>query len=161
MSRSSTRLVIQITLIIVGYYLLAADGGAGRRRDVAARARGVSRARGGRVVGGPPGRPGEMHTPAPEVHIDNLLLTIVVGVTAFAVADLVLARLDPGQFVDLQTKTDALYFALTTLATVGFGDIHAKGQLARLLVIAQMLFNVVVLAAAFRVLAGAARARRG
>ena len=103
----------------------------------------------------------EMHTPAPEVHIDNLLLTIVVGVTAFAVADLVLARLDPGQFVDLQTKTDALYFALTTLVTVGFGDIHAKGQLARLLVIAQMLFNVVVLAAAFRVLAGAARARRG
>ena len=50
---------------------------------------------------------------------------------------------------------------LAGLATVGFGDIHAKGQLARLLVIAQMLFNVVVLAAAFRVLAGAARARRG
>lgn len=68
------------------------------------------------------------------------------------------------QFVGLATKTDALYyFALTTLTMVGFGDVHAAGQLARALVIVQLLFNVVVLASAARVLSRgiAARTRTG
>ena len=86
------------------------------------------------------------------MRVDSLLLTVVVGVTAFAVADLVFARADPSQFVGLETTTDALYFALTMLTAVGFGDIHVEGQPARLLVIAH------------RGLPGArdaARARRG
>ena len=62
------------------------------------------------------------------------------------------ARSGPLEFVGLETKTDALYFALTTLATVGFGDVHAEGQIARVLLIAQMIFNVAVLTRAAQVL---------
>ena len=90
MSRSSTRLAVQITLIIVGYYLLplteVLDGAVVWLRVLAGLAvlavvaLWVSR----QVVR-------EMQTLAPDVHVDNLLLTIVVGVTAFAGADLVLA----------------------------------------------------------------------
>jgi voltage-gated potassium channel len=76
---------------------------------------------------------------------DELVLAAVVGVAVFALADLVVATTVPGQFVDLRTKTDALYFALTTLITIGCGDIHAQGQLARVLLIGQMLFNAIVL----------------
>ena len=83
---------------------------------------------------------------------ERLVLAVVLGVTVFAVADFVVARAGPGQFVGLETKTDALYFALTTLTTVGFGDVYAAGQVARALVVVQLLFNVVVLASAARVL---------
>jgi Ion channel len=53
-----------------------------------------------------------------------------------------------GEFEGLATRIDALYFALTTLFTVGYGDIHPVGQLARALVSVQMVLNVGVLALA-------------
>jgi voltage-gated potassium channel len=90
----------------------------------------------------------EVRADAHEVHLDRLLLTVVGGVLLFALADFVVARTGPGQFSGLETKTDALYFALTTVTTVGYGDIHAVAQLARALVIAQMLFNLLVVASA-------------
>jgi voltage-gated potassium channel len=92
----------------------------------------------------------------------GLLTAIVVGVTFFALADYTTAVSDPDQFVDLETKTDGLYFALATLTTVGYGDVHAAGQIARGVVAVQLLFNVVVVATAASVLARqvGARARR-
>lgn len=61
------------------------------------------------------------------------------------------------QFKGLDTRIDALYFTVTTLSTVGFGDITATGQAARLVVIVQILFNLVFLGVAVRVFIGAAR----
>ena len=53
----------------------------------------------------------------------------------------------PGQFVGLDTRVDALYFALTTqTTTVGYGDVHAQGQTARILVGVQMVFSIGVIA---------------
>lgn len=87
-----------------------------------------------------------------EIRLDPLLLAAVAGVICFALADYAIARHDETQFAGLRTRTDALYFAVTTLATVGFGDVHAQGQLARQVVTVQMVFNLVVLAGAARVL---------
>jgi voltage-gated potassium channel len=92
----------------------------------------------------------QISAPDDAVRMDELVLATVVGVAVFALADLVVATVAPNQFVDLRTKTDALYFALTTLITIGYGDIHAQGQLARALLIVQMLFNVIVVATATR-----------
>jgi voltage-gated potassium channel len=97
---------------------------------------------------------------AAEVNQDRLLLLVVVGLLFFALVDLVVARAGPSAFVGLETKTDALYFALTTLATVGFGDVHAEGQVARVLLIIQMIFNVVVLTRAAQVLLASSAVRR-
>jgi hypothetical protein len=95
----------------------------------------------------------------------GLVTAIVGGVAFFALADYIMAISDPGQFTGLATKTDALYFALTTLTTVGYGDVHAAGQLARGLVVVQLLFNVAVIATGATVLSrqiGArVRERRG
>ena len=52
----------------------------------------------------------------------------------------------PSQIAGLHTRLDSLYFATTTLATVGTGDVHAAGQVARALVLVQMIFNVVFVA---------------
>jgi voltage-gated potassium channel len=84
--------------------------------------------------------------------LGRLLIALVVGVLVFALADYSVARSGDGQFVGLETRTDALYFALATLGTVGFGDVHAAGQLARVVVSLQMVFDVAVLATAAQVL---------
>jgi voltage-gated potassium channel len=87
-----------------------------------------------------------------EASLANLYLALVAGVAFFALADYITAVSDPGQFVDLRTKTDALYFALATLTTVGYGDVHAQGQLARGVVAVQLVFNLVVIATGASVL---------
>jgi len=60
----------------------------------------------------------------------------------------VMSERSTAQIVGLDTRLDALYFTMTTLLTIGFGDIHATGQAARALVLVQMVFNVVIIATA-------------
>ncbi len=81
------------------------------------------------------------------VRADSLILLIFVIVPLFSIGYFALDRAASGQFAELSTKTDALYFTLSTLATVGFGDVHATGQLARVLVMIQMVFDLVFVAA--------------
>ena len=50
----------------------------------------------------------------------------------------------------MHTRVDALYFTLATMATVGYGDIHAEGQVARAMVCAVIAFDVVVVASLVR-----------
>jgi len=90
--------------------------------------------------------------------VRGLIILLCLTVLFFAYADRTLAEL-PGQFDDLHTKTDALYFNVSTVATVGFGDVHAAGQLARAAVTMQIIFNLVFLGAAVGVISGMVRAR--
>ena len=93
-----------------------------------------------------------------ETRLLGLIVLLVVSVLFFAEAFYLLAR-EPGQFAGLRTKTDALYFTVSTLATVGFGDVHAAGQLARAAVTAQIVFDLVFLGTAAAVLTRLLRAR--
>ena len=77
------------------------------------------------------------------VRIEGLLFLVYVVVPVFALGYFGLEKADPDQFAELATKTDSLYFTVSTLATVGYGDVHATGQLARLVVIIQIAFNLV------------------
>jgi voltage-gated potassium channel len=61
-----------------------------------------------------------------------------------------------GQMDGVDNRTDALYFSVTVVSTVGFGDIHAVGNAARLFVTAHMLFNLIYLGTALRVITQAA-----
>lgn len=58
-----------------------------------------------------------------------------------------------------RSLADALYFTLATLATVGYGDVHAVGQAARIAVTGQILFNLVFVGVAVAVLGSAVRHR--
>ncbi|MGB5953496.1 MAG: ion channel [Ornithinimicrobium sp.] len=77
----------------------------------------------------------------------GLALLLILVLVTFALAYFVLEANRPGQFVGLETRTDALYFTMTTLTTTGFGEIHAAARFSRLLVTAQMFFDLVFLAA--------------
>jgi hypothetical protein len=89
--------------------------------------------------------------------VDGLVAVVVAVVLGFALAFYVLEDRNPGQVPGLETRVDALYFAMTTLFTVGYGDIHAQGQVARVMVIIQMIFNVVFIASAASVLSSKVR----
>ena len=49
----------------------------------------------------------------------------------------------------------ALFFTVTVFATVGFGDITATSQVARVVVIAQMILDLLVLGLVVKVFLGA------
>ena len=95
-----------------------------------------------------------------QARIRGLVLLLAVSVLFFSYADEAVATL-PRQFVSLADKTDALYFNISTLATVGFGDVHAVGQLARAAVTVQIVFNLVFLGTAVTMISGFFRARAG
>ena len=96
---------------------------------------------------------------APGVRLDVVVLVVFVVVPLFSLGYYAIEQGDASQFADLGTKTDALYFTLSTLATVGFGDVHATGQLARALVSVQIVFDLVFVAALVSVLTAHLRAR--
>jgi voltage-gated potassium channel len=93
-----------------------------------------------------------------EARIRGLVLLLTATILFFSWADESVARL-PDQFVSLSTKTDALYFNVSTLATVGFGDVHPVGQLARAAVTLQIVFNLIFLGTAASVISGFFRHR--
>jgi voltage-gated potassium channel len=89
----------------------------------------------------------------PDAPLGGLLAGLVAGLLFFALLDYIVAIHAPDQFVDLHTRIDALYFALATLATIGYGDVHPDGQLARGIVCVQIVFDVAVVATAGSMLA--------
>ncbi|MCF2525964.1 potassium channel family protein [Yinghuangia soli] len=102
-----------------------------------------------------------MREPADSVsaRAEGLLLTVMVSLAFFATVYFRLSQ-DSGQFDGLETKTDGLYFTLVTTATVGYGDIHATGQAARIAVMVHIVFNLVFLGAAGSVALARIKQRR-
>ena len=85
-----------------------------------------------------------------------LALTVPLFLLLFASAYFVMARASPANFSTHQlTRTDALYFTVTIFSTVGFGDITAVSQSARLVVTAQMILDLLVLGLGIRAFVGA------
>lgn len=78
--------------------------------------------------------------------VARLVLILVAAVATLALGFYSTASM-PGQFTGLSTRTDALYFTVITMTTIGYGDIHPTGQLARALVIGAVVFQVGFIAA--------------
>lgn len=82
----------------------------------------------------------------------QLLVMLIVGFASIYYA----MNRDGSQLDGLETRVDAAYFTVTTLATVGFGDLVPATQAARAVVTAQVVFDLVFLGVAVRVFAKAA-----
>jgi voltage-gated potassium channel len=78
----------------------------------------------------------------------------------FASTYFLMQRASAANFTQPLTRTDALYFSVTVFTTVGFGDITAKSETARVVLIIQMLADLALLGAGARVLLGAVQIRR-
>ncbi len=93
--------------------------------------------------------------------IEALAATVPLFLLLFASAYFTMARTNPANFsTHPLTRTDTLYFTVTAFSTVGFGDITAASQSARLVVTVQMLLDLLVLGLGIRVFVGAVQRAR-
>jgi hypothetical protein len=83
----------------------------------------------------------------PRVGVHSLITLLYPVVALFALAYYLTAHNDPAQFDGLVTRTDSLYYTIVTLGTIGYGDVHAVGQFARVLTMIQIAFDLVVIGA--------------
>jgi voltage-gated potassium channel len=67
---------------------------------------------------------------------------------------------DPSTFSEPLDKSAALYFTVTVLSTVGFGDITPVTDVARLMVSVQMICDLVVIAIVVKLITGVAKHAR-
>jgi len=95
-----------------------------------------------------------------DIRVDSLALAIVLAILLFALTYYAVDTVEPGEISGLKTRVDALYFSLTVATTTGFGDVSAQGQLARILVSVQLVFNIVILATAAPLLTRTIRSRK-
>ena len=88
---------------------------------------------------------------------EALAFIVPIYLLVFAATFYMMERASAANFTQPLTRTDALYFSVTVFATVGFGDITAKSETARVVLIVQMLGDLALLGAGARVLLGAVR----
>lgn len=85
----------------------------------------------------------------------GLMVTAIV--VLFALTYLTLSTGSPGTFNVPLDKVSALYFTMTILTTVGFGDIHAVTHAGMVAVMIQMVVSLTLITTVARVLVSAAR----
>ena len=78
----------------------------------------------------------------------------------FASSYITVAGQQADAFSEPLSRTDGLYFTVTTFATVGYGDISPRTELARVLVTVQMLVGLIAVGIIAKVVLGAVRVAR-
>ena len=87
--------------------------------------------------------------------VEALATSIPLFLLLFAGVYVVLDTDSAGNFSQHLTRTDALYFTVTVFSTVGFGDITATTETARLVVTVQMIADLIVIGLGLKVIMGA------
>lgn len=85
-----------------------------------------------------------------------LVVSIALFLAVFASFYVTLSAQDPGAFTEELDHFSAYYFALTVLATVGFGDITPVTTIARGISMVQMAMDLFIIGVAVRILSGTA-----
>ncbi|GAB2626866.1 ion channel [Prescottella soli] len=99
-----------------------------------------------------------VRSPTPALRAaEALAVTLPVYLLGSATATFLLGQVDPNAFSEPLSRIDALYFTLTVFATVGFGDIVAVDETARLIVSVMMVGNLVMLAVVVKLLTQAVK----
>jgi hypothetical protein len=149
--------VVSVCLLVAAYYAAPLDRPLGRGTGllffgallvfaalVAHQVRGILRSRRPRLR-------------AIRALIVGVPLLIVVFAATYCTVDAQQAR----AFSEPLSRTDGLYFTVTTFATVGFGDIAPVSELARVLVTVQMLIGLLTVGVIAKVLVGAVKMAEG
>lgn len=84
--------------------------------------------------------------------LQGMFLVLPLFLLLFASTYFVMGRSDEATFTAPLTRTDALYFTVTIFSTVGFGDISARSEPARLVVTVQMILDLIILGLGVRLI---------
>lgn len=99
---------------------------------------------------------GIVTSPEPRLH-RGVATSIPLFLVLFAGFYVALSEHDPEAFSEPLDRTGARYLTVTTLATVGFGDIVAVSQPARIAMMVQMVAGLTLLGVGVKVIIGAAQ----
>ncbi len=84
--------------------------------------------------------------PHPELRaIEALATATLLLVFVFAYTYVSISHSQPGSFSEPLSHVDGLYFVITTISTVGFGDVAARSQGARALVTGQIVLDLLLI----------------
>ncbi|MFJ4775408.1 potassium channel family protein [Streptomyces sp. NPDC088762] len=89
--------------------------------------------------------------------VEALATAVPLFLLLFSAAYFLLSQDAPESFSEPLSRTDAVYFAVTVFATVGFGDIAPTGQTGRVLTTVQMVCDLIVVGLIAKALFGAVR----
>ena len=92
--------------------------------------------------------------------ISALAATVPLFLLMFAATYFLMSTEGSGNFSENLTRTDSLYLAVTIFATVGFGDITATSESARLVVTVQMILDLIILGLGINAFVSAAKVGR-
>jgi voltage-gated potassium channel len=92
--------------------------------------------------------------------IEGLATAIPLFLLVFAATYVLISDGQAEAFTEPLSRTDALYFTVTVFATVGFGDIAPRSDLARVVTTVQMLGDLLVVGVVLRLMLGAVRTGR-
>lgn len=92
--------------------------------------------------------------------LQALAMLVPFFLVLFASTYFILSLQAPETFSEPLSRTDALYFTVTTFATVGFGDIVPRSDAVRLLVSGQVLLDLIIVGLGIRVIIGAVQKGR-
>jgi Ion channel len=87
--------------------------------------------------------------------VGALATSVPLFLLLFAGTYFVMGGISEANFNEPLTRTDALYFTVTVFATVGFGDIVATTESARVVVMGQMIAGIVTIGLGARVIVDA------
>ncbi len=88
---------------------------------------------------------------------EALVLTAAMFLAIFSMVYVTISLRDPSSFTEPLDSFSAYYYALTVLATVGFGDIAPTNVPARSVTMVQMALDIAFIAVLIRVMGGAAK----
>jgi hypothetical protein len=77
--------------------------------------------------------------------VEALSFTLPLFVLMFATAYFLMEQARASSFTEPLSRLDAMYFSVTVFSTVGFGDIAARSEAARVAVTVQMALDLVLL----------------
>jgi voltage-gated potassium channel len=92
--------------------------------------------------------------------VEGLAFSVPVFILWFATTYYLMDHANAATFAQPLTRIDSMYFSATVFTTVGFGDITAKGQGARVLVTIQMMLDLVVIGLVVRLVVNAVKVGR-
>lgn len=89
--------------------------------------------------------------------VEAVAFALPLLIVVFAFTYLTISRSDPQSFSEHLSRVDAMYFTVSTVSTVGLGDITPTSAGARIIVTFQMLFDLALLAGLVRLVILATR----
>ena len=92
--------------------------------------------------------------------VEAIAFTLPVYILLFATTYYLMNHANATTFTQPLSRIDSMYFSVAAFTTVGFGDITAKAQAARVVVTCQMILDLVIVGVVLRLLVNAIKIGR-